>query len=191
MVKIPRADKSVNSRSRRLVEKQHHSSTICWFLLTHKSQNGAQPTVKSHLNFLSQIISARKFYNGRPACSVLHGQNSPVYLLLTDKHVSVGSVNYSLKMIWLHFYFTHYLTGSFFQNSSWFMIEVIKTFCYIVKIYWLAARHKPFLRYHPIFFDCLVHPNLSATLATDQKWPLRHLHIIYQSLAITINHCTN
>ena len=29
MVKIPRADKSVNSRSRRLVEKQHHSSTIC------------------------------------------------------------------------------------------------------------------------------------------------------------------
>ena len=21
------------------------------------------------------------------------------------------------------------------------------------------------------FFDCLAHPNLSATLATDQKWP--------------------
>ena len=33
------------------------------------------------------------------------------------------------------------------------------------------------------FFYCLVHPNLSATLATDQKWPLSHLHISYQSLA--------
>ena len=27
------------------------------------------------------------------------------------------------------------------------------------------------------FFDCLAHPNLSATLATDQKWPLSHLRI--------------
>ena len=33
------------------------------------------------------------------------------------------------------------------------------------------------------FFDCLAHPNLSATLATDQKWPLSHLRISYQSLA--------
>ena len=28
--------------------------------------------------------------------------------------------------------------------------------------------HKKF-RYHSRFFDCLAHPNLSATLATDQK----------------------
>ena len=40
------------------------------------------------------------------------------------------------------------------------------------------------IRYHLRFFDCLVaHPNLSATLATDQKWPLSCLRISYQSLA--------
>ena len=33
------------------------------------------------------------------------------------------------------------------------------------------------------FFDCLAHLNLSATLATDLKWPLGHLRISYQSLA--------
>ena len=38
-------------------------------------------------------------------------------------------------------------------------------------------------RHHSRFFDCLAHPNLSATLATDQKWPLSHLRISYQSLA--------
>ena len=43
-------------------------------------------------------------------------------------------------------------------------------------------------RYHSRFFDCLAHPNLSATLATDQKWPLSHLRISYQS---GINHSTN
>ena len=32
------------------------------------------------------------------------------------------------------------------------------------------------------FLDCLAHPILSATLATDQKCPLSHLHISYQSL---------
>ena len=40
-----------------------------------------------------------------------------------------------------------------------------------------------FTRYLSRFSDCLVHPNLSATLATDQKWPLNHLHISHQSLA--------
>ena len=39
------------------------------------------------------------------------------------------------------------------------------------------------IRYLSRFFDCLMHPNLSATLATDQKWPLSHLRISYQSLA--------
>ena len=34
-------------------------------------------------------------------------------------------------------------------------------------------------RYLSRFFDCLVHPNLSAALATDQSC----LHICYQSLA--------
>ena len=38
-------------------------------------------------------------------------------------------------------------------------------------------------RYLLRFFDCLAHPNLSATFATDQKWPLSHLRISYQSLA--------
>ena len=39
------------------------------------------------------------------------------------------------------------------------------------------------IRYHSRFFDCLAHPNLSAVLATDQKWPLSCLGISYQSLA--------
>ena len=32
-------------------------------------------------------------------------------------------------------------------------------------------------------FDCLAHPNLSAAFATDEKWPICHLHILCQSLA--------
>ena len=40
-----------------------------------------------------------------------------------------------------------------------------------------------FIRYILRFFDCLAHPNLSATYATDQKSPLCHLRISYQSLA--------
>ena len=39
------------------------------------------------------------------------------------------------------------------------------------------------IRYLFRFFDCLAHPNLSATFATDQKWPICHLRISYQSLA--------
>ena len=38
-------------------------------------------------------------------------------------------------------------------------------------------------RYILRFFDCLAHPNLSATFATDQKWPIRHLCISFQSLS--------
>ena len=40
-----------------------------------------------------------------------------------------------------------------------------------------------YIRYLSRFFDCLAHPNLSATFATDEKWPLCHLRISYQSLA--------
>ena len=39
------------------------------------------------------------------------------------------------------------------------------------------------IRYHSRFFDCILHPNLSATLDTDQKLPLSCLRISYQSLA--------
>ena len=48
-----------------------------------------------------------------------------------------------------------------------------------------ALTYTPYMhiRYLLRFFDCLAHPNLSATLATDQKWPLCHLRISYQSLA--------
>ena len=38
-------------------------------------------------------------------------------------------------------------------------------------------------RYLLRFFECLAHPNLSATFATDEKLPLCHLRISYQSLA--------
>ena len=33
----------------------------------------------------------------------------------------------------------------------------------------VSSKQKLFSRYHSRFFDCLAHPNLSATLATDQK----------------------
>ena len=39
------------------------------------------------------------------------------------------------------------------------------------------------IRYLLRLFDCLAHPNLGAPFATDQKWPICHLHISYQSLA--------
>ena len=42
---------------------------------------------------------------------------------------------------------------------------------------------KVHIRYLLRFFDCLAHPNLSATFATDEKCPLCHLCISYQSLA--------
>ena len=45
------------------------------------------------------------------------------------------------------------------------------------------TRSELWIRYHLRFFDCLAHPNLSVTLATDQKWPLSHLPISYKSLA--------
>ena len=38
-------------------------------------------------------------------------------------------------------------------------------------------------RYLLRLFDSLAHPNLSAAFATDQKWPICHLRISYQSLA--------
>ena len=47
----------------------------------------------------------------------------------------------------------------------------------IFRLYYIHSRY--LLR----FFDCLAHPNLSATFATDQKWPICHLRISYQSLA--------
>ena len=42
----------------------------------------------------------------------------------------------------------------------------IRIFC---GTYYIVTRH------HSRFFDCLTHPNLSATLGIDQKWPLRWL----------------
>ena len=40
-----------------------------------------------------------------------------------------------------------------------------------------------FLLLYLYFFNCIAHPNLSATLATDQKWPLSCVRISFQSLA--------
>ena len=36
------------------------------------------------------------------------------------------------------------------------------------------------IKYLSRFFDCLAHPNQSATVGTDQKWPKSHLRITYQ-----------
>ena len=51
------------------------------------------------------------------------------------------------------------------------------------KYFWNNHFYNFYSRHHSRFFDCLAHPNLSATLATDQKRPLSHLCISYQSLA--------
>ena len=48
---------------------------------------------------------------------------------------------------------------------------------------WKYLTKYIYIRYLLRFFDCLAHPNLSATFATDQKWPICHLRISYQSLA--------
>ena len=40
-----------------------------------------------------------------------------------------------------------------------------------------------YIRYLLRLFDCLAHPNLGSPFATDQKWPICHLRISYQSLA--------
>ena len=50
-------------------------------------------------------------------------------------------------------------------------------------IFGTLAKENMDTRYLLWFFDCLAHPNLSATFATDQKWSLCHLLISYQSLA--------
>ena len=100
-------------------------------------------------------------------------------LLLTNKHV--GSINYFPKLIWLHF-IDPLFHRIFFQNSNWFMIEVIKTFCYIVKIYWLAARHKLFLRYHSRFFELLSASKPKCNFGHWSKMTLSCLCISYQSL---------
>ena len=56
-----------------------------------------------------------------------------------------------------------------------------------LELNWLSAWadncHILFSRYLLGLFDCLAHPNLGAPFATDQKWPICHLRISYQSLA--------
>ena len=47
----------------------------------------------------------------------------------------------------------------------------------------LKVRALLYIRYLLRLFDCLAHPNLGAPFATDQKWPICHLRISYQSLA--------
>ena len=56
------------------------------------------------------------------------------------------------------------------------------------QIFLHLKKHPTFLltlhnRYLLRFFDCLAHPNISAAFATDQKWPICHLRLLYQSLA--------
>ena len=48
----------------------------------------------------------------------------------------------------------------------------VKLCSYLAFLNWIGLFNRHLLR----FYDCLGHPNLSATLATDQKWPLSHLH---------------
>ena len=45
-------------------------------------------------------------------------------------------------------------------------------------IHTTASLQNVCIRYHSRFFDFLAHTNLSATLATDQKWPLCPIHVV-------------
>ena len=72
--------------------------------------------------------------------------------------------------------------------SIWVLnsISLCIVFCSIflpLLIVQFSAYRRVYIRYLLRFFDCLTHPNLSATFATDQKWPICHLCISYQSLA--------
>ena len=54
------------------------------------------------------------------------------------------------------------------------LIECIsdEDFFFLVLLSWLQFKINivdMYIRHHSRFFDCLAHPNLSATLATDQK----------------------
>ena len=56
---------------------------------------------------------------------------------------------------------------------------------YVLNV-WVIGRFNSIwlnTRYLLRFFDCLAHPNLSATFTTDDKWPICHLCISYQILA--------
>ena len=74
------------------------------------------------------------------------------------------------------------LSNSDINQKAWFYN--LRTSKMKVPEFWNWLFFKiNFYRYLSRFFDCLAHPNLSATLATDQKWPLSCRRICYQSLA--------
>ena len=67
--------------------------------------------------------------------------------------------------------------GVVFWTKAWLLLFYFQLF---YQKYFYKYIHR---RYILRFFDCIGHPNLNATLATDQKWTLSCLHISYQSLA--------
>ena len=91
-------------------------------------------------------------------------------------------INYVSKNLWLKSFQTRLLNP---QDSgildsmpfSYFAMRKVYNLLESLNSTYLYSRHLS--RY----FDCLAHPNLSATLATDQKWPLSYLRISCQSLA--------
>ena len=85
--------------------------------------------------------------------------------------------SFHLRMIRTYFHSSIAHLELFVQNGE---------FSWTVKKIFGRNRIKTFSfksRYLLRFFDCLARHNLSATFATDEKWPLFHLRISYQNLA--------
>jgi hypothetical protein len=94
------------------------------------------------------------------------------------------------KSFWNFFHWIFYLLYTFelgFINLNFCYIKKLPTLTELLGSVLTSVSCKPAYsmsnRYLLRFFDCLAHPNLSATFATDQKWPICHLRISYQSLA--------
>jgi hypothetical protein len=90
----------------------------------------------------------------------------------------------TLKLFLYLFKGSHVLIDENLKKKEYFFFYELQEKQHIVYI--LRRLYQSYIyivsRHHSRFFDCLVHPNLCATLPTDQKWPLSHLRISYQSL---------
>ena len=89
------------------------------------------------------------------------------YYIVSVQYIGTQILSWHVQLYFRNFF--SITKNTEFQNAWW---EYFKCRCCHLSTRYLSR-----------FFDCLAHPNLSATLATDQKWPLSCRRISYQSLA--------
>ena len=95
--------------------------------------------------------------------------------------------NWHFWISWFRMYI--YLPKTFKMKKCHLSLNYATIWCWS---YWKFFKwYLLFIRYLLRFFDCLAHPNLSANFATDEKWPLCHLRISYQSLAGSLGSLKN